>query len=73
MSTLEINKMVAALLTVGVVAGFSAFLAGVIMHPHELAEPSYSVAGAVSEDEPRRRSRGRRARRRYCRHAGLGR
>ena len=52
MSTLEINKMVAALLTVGVVAGFSAFLAGVIMHPYELAEPSYSVAGAVSEDEP---------------------
>ncbi len=33
MSTLEINKMVAALLTTGVVAGFSAFLAGVIMHP----------------------------------------
>jgi cytochrome c len=52
MSTLEINKMVAALLTVGVVAGFSAFLASVIMHPHQLAEPSYSVAGAVSEDEP---------------------
>jgi cytochrome c len=52
MSTLEINKMVAALLTVGVVAGFSAFLAGVIMHPHQLSEPSYSVAGAVSEDEP---------------------
>jgi cytochrome c len=52
MSTLEINKMVAALLTAGVVAGFSAFLAGVIMHPAELEEPSYVVAGAVSEDEP---------------------
>jgi cytochrome c len=52
MSTLEINKMVAALLTTGIVAGFSAFLAGVIMHPHELEEPSYVVAGAVSEDEP---------------------
>jgi len=51
MSTLEINKMVAALLTTGVVAGFSAFLASVIMHPHELEEPSYVVAGAVSEDE----------------------
>ena len=52
MSTLEINKMVAALLTTGIVAGFSAFLAGVIMHPPELEEPSYVVAGAVSEDEP---------------------
>ena len=52
MSTLEINKMVAALLTTGIVAGFSAFLAGVIMHPAELEEPSYVVAGAVSEDEP---------------------
>jgi cytochrome c len=52
MSTLEINKMVAALLTTGVVAGFSAFVASVIMHSPELEEPSYVVAGAVSEDEP---------------------
>ena len=52
MSTLEINKMVAALLTTGIVAGFSAFVASVIMHSPELEEPSYVVAGAVSEDEP---------------------
>jgi len=51
MSTLEINKMVAALLTVGVVAGFSAFLAGVIMHPHQLSEPIYSVIGPDSDDQ----------------------
>ena len=50
MSTLEINKMVAALLTVGVVAGFSAFLAEVIMHPQIPAEPSYVVAGAAPEE-----------------------
>lgn len=52
MSTLEINKIVAALLTVGVVASFSAFLAGAIMHPHELEEPVYVVAGAAPEQEP---------------------
>ncbi|MDX1574808.1 MAG: cytochrome c family protein [Kiloniellales bacterium] len=50
MSTLEINKMVAALLTVGVVAAFSAFLAEVIMHPQIPAEPSYVVAGAAPEE-----------------------
>ncbi len=52
MSSLEINKMVAALLTTGIVAGFSAFLARVIMHSPELKKPSYVVAGAVAEDEP---------------------
>jgi cytochrome c len=52
MSTLEINKIVAALLTTGVVASFSAFLASVIMHPHELEEPVYVVAGAAPEEQP---------------------
>jgi len=52
MSTLEINKIVAALLTVGVVASFSAFLAGAIMHPRELEEPVYVVAGAETETAP---------------------
>lgn len=52
MSTLEINKIVAALLTTGVVASFSAFLAGVIMHPHEPEEPVYVVAGAAPEEAP---------------------
>lgn len=50
MSTLEINKIVAALLTTGVVASFSAFLATVIMHPHELEQPVYVVAGAAPEE-----------------------
>ncbi len=52
MSTLEINKIVAALLTTGVVASFSAFIATVIMHPHELEEPVYVVAGAAPEEAP---------------------
>lgn len=52
MSTLEINKIVAALLTVGVVASFSAFLAGAIMHPHELEKPVYVVAGAETQAAP---------------------
>lgn len=52
MSTLEINKIVAAFLTVGVVASFSAFMAEVIMHPRELEEPVYLVAGAAPDDEP---------------------
>jgi len=51
MSTLEINKIVAALLTVGVVAGFSAFLASLIMQPHKLEEPAYVVAGAAAEED----------------------
>ena len=50
MSTLEINKIVAALLTVGVITGFGMFLASVIMHPDALEEPAYLAAGAVSED-----------------------
>jgi cytochrome c len=52
MSTLEINKIIAAFLTTGVVASFSAFLASVIMHPHEPEEPVYVVAGAAPETEP---------------------
>lgn len=52
MSTLEINKIVAAVLTTGVVASFSAFLASVIMHPHELEKPVYVVAGAAPEEAP---------------------
>jgi cytochrome c len=52
MSTLEINKIIAAFLTTGVVASFSAFLAGAIMHPHELEEPVYVVAGAAKEAAP---------------------
>jgi len=52
MSTLEINKIVAAVLTTGIVASFSSFLAGVIMHPPELEEPVYVVAGAAPEEAP---------------------
>ena len=51
MSTLEINKIVAALLTVGVIAGFSAFLASIIMSPHALEKPVYTVAGAAVEED----------------------
>lgn len=52
MSTLEINKIIAAFLTTGVVASFSHFLATAIMHPHEIEKPVYVVAGATQEAAP---------------------
>lgn len=45
MSTLEINKIIASVLTVGVVASLTAFLSEVLTHPHHLEEPVYVVAG----------------------------
>ncbi len=51
MSTLEINKIVAAVLTVGVVASMSAFLAELVTHPQKLEQPVYVVAGDTSGEE----------------------
>jgi cytochrome c len=50
MSTLEINKIIAAVLTAGIVASLSGFLANALVNPHELDEPVYVVAGTVSEE-----------------------
>jgi cytochrome c len=50
MSSLEINKIVAAILTAGIVAGFSGFLADALVNPHELEEHVYVVAGAAGEE-----------------------
>ena len=40
------------MLTTGIVASFSAFVANVIMLPEELEEPVYMVAGAATAEEP---------------------
>ena len=50
MSSIEINKIVAAILTAGIVAGVSGFLADALVNPHELEEPVYVVAGAASDE-----------------------
>ena len=50
MSTLEINKIIAAVLTAGIVASLSGFLANALVNPHELDEPVYVVAGTMSEE-----------------------
>lgn len=49
MSTLEINKIIAAVLTAGIIASFSGFVAEILMHPQELEENVYVVAGAAGE------------------------
>ncbi len=50
MSTLEINKIIAAVLTAGIVASLSGFLADALVNPHALEEHVYVVAGAASEE-----------------------
>ena len=50
MSSLEINKIVAAVLLAGVVAMTSGFAASLLMSPHELAEPVYMVASATGDE-----------------------
>ena len=49
MSTLEINKIIAAILTAGVVTMGSGFVAEVLYEPHELEESVYTVASAEGE------------------------
>ena len=50
MDSLEINKIVAAVLTTGIVAMFSSFVADAVIDPEELDEPVYLVAGAAVEE-----------------------
>ena len=50
MDSLEINKIIAAVLTTGIVAMFSGFVASSVVDPEELEEPVYLVAGAAIEE-----------------------
>jgi cytochrome c len=47
--SLEGNKLVAAVLTAGIVGVGSAVFAGLLYHPHELEEPVYRVEAAATE------------------------
>lgn len=49
--SLEGNKLVAAVLTAGIVGVGSAVFAGILYHPHELEEPVYRVEAAATEGE----------------------
>jgi cytochrome c len=49
--SLEGNKLVAAVLTGGIVGVGSAVFAGLLYHPHQLEEPVYRVEAAVTEGE----------------------
>jgi cytochrome c len=49
--SLEGNKIMAAVLTAGIIGVGSAVFAGILYHPHELEEPVYRVAAAVTEGE----------------------
>ena len=47
--SLEGNKIVAAVLTAGIVGVGSAVFAGILYHPHQLEEPVYRVEAAATE------------------------
>ncbi|MDH3593724.1 MAG: cytochrome c family protein [Rhodospirillales bacterium] len=47
MSGLEVNKVVAAVLTAGIIASFSGFVAHLLVQPQELAQNAYPVVGAA--------------------------
>ena len=47
--SLEGNKLVAAVLTAGIVGVGSAVFAGILYHPHQLEEPVYRVEAAATE------------------------
>ena len=53
MDSVEFNKIAAAVLTAGIIAMFSGFLANVLVKPHELDQPVYlaaaSAGGAAAE------------------------
>ena len=47
--SLEGNKLMAAVLTAGIIGVGSAVFAGIIYHPHELEEPVYLVEAAAAQ------------------------
>ncbi len=52
MSGLEVNKVVAAVLTAGIVASFSGFVAYLLVQPEELAEDAYPVTVVAAATSP---------------------
>lgn len=50
MSSFEFNKVVAAFLTVGIVAMLGGFISEVLMHPHELEKDAVSIEIASVSD-----------------------
>ena len=47
--SLEGNKLIAAVLTAGIIGVGSAVFAGILYHPHQLEEPVYRVEAAATE------------------------
>jgi cytochrome c len=52
MSGLEINKIIAAILTAGIVASFAGFVSHLAVQPEHLGEHAYPVEGVVSGEAP---------------------
>jgi cytochrome c len=50
MSSLEITKIIGAVLTAGIVASFAGFVSHLVVQPEQLAEHAYPVEGVVSEE-----------------------
>lgn len=50
--SLETNKIAAAVLTAGVIAMTSGFIAGILVHPHKLEQSVYKVAGLEQAAAP---------------------
>lgn len=49
MATLEGNKIMAAVLTAGIIASASGVFSRIIYAPHHLEEPAYKIEGAAAE------------------------
>ena len=64
--SLEGNKLVAAILTAGIIGVGSAVFAGILYHPHQLEEPVYRVEAAAPEGGGERRRRQPRRSRSAC-------
>lgn len=45
MGGMEFNKIFAAILVAGIIASLSGFVAGILVHPHDLEEDAYQVEG----------------------------
>ena len=49
-SSLEVNKILAAILTAGIIASGSGVISRIVYHPHVPEEPAYPIAVAATED-----------------------
>ena len=52
MSGVEVNKVIAAVLTAGIIAMLSGFVAHLLVQPQELAQHAYPVVGATPAEAP---------------------